>query len=217
VPDSYPYSGQTTSHLGIVSPPAAMSGDEFRCVATSGAATATSSAAKLIVNKKAQTISFPQPASVAYYSSLNLIATASSHLPVSLSLVSGSATLQTDVLTPTNTGSIVVSANQAGDATYLAAPQVTRTVTVVRAAQKITFAPIPDQKYPSFAFQISAQCTSNGPIVFTVKSGPATIAGRQVTVTGVGKVTIEASQVGDSNFLPAPAVDQTFTVTAAPS
>src|SRR6185436_3099949 len=43
-------------------------------------------------------------------------------------------------------------------------------------------------------------------------SGPATIAGDVVTITGAGAVTVRASQSGDANWNAAPNVNQSFTV-----
>ncbi len=42
----------------------------------------------------------------------------------------------------------------------------------------------------------------NLPITFSVVSGPATVAGNSVTITGAGSVTLQATQPGNSNYLP---------------
>jgi hypothetical protein len=52
------------------------------------------------------------------------------------------------------------------------------------------------------------------PVSFTWVSGPATLAGRTVALTGLGRVTLRASQAGDFNTFPAADVDRSFTVTA---
>ena len=49
-------------------------------------------------------------------------------------------------------------------------------------------------------------------MTFTIVSGPATIFGTTLTVTGAGLVTVTATQPGDSNFDPAPPVNRSFTV-----
>src|SRR4029079_18373582 len=43
-------------------------------------------------------------------------------------------------------------------------------------------------------------------------SGPATIAGNMVTLTGAGSVTVRASQSGDANWNAATNVNQSFSV-----
>src|SRR5690606_24223513 len=45
-----------------------------------------------------------------------------------------------------------------------------------------------------------------------VFSGSASVAGSTLTLSGLGPITVRASQAGNGNFNPATAVDQTFTV-----
>lgn len=59
-----------------------------------------------------------------------LIATASSGLPVSFTIVSGPATVSSNTLTLTGAGTVVVSAAQGGDARYLPAPEVSQSFVV---------------------------------------------------------------------------------------
>ena len=89
----------------------------------------TSSAATLTVTKTAQTITFAAPtASFPAGSSITLSATASSGLPISFALVSGSASVSGGTLIG-NSPTVVVRALQAGNATYDAAPTVDQTFT----------------------------------------------------------------------------------------
>jgi hypothetical protein len=46
----------------------------------------------------------------------------------------------------------------------------------------------------------------------TVKSGPATISGKVVTLTGRGTVILGANQQGSAQYLPAAQVTTSFTV-----
>lgn len=91
-----------------------------------------------IVGTASQTISFTTPTNKTYGDApITLSATASSGLPVSLTLVSGSATLNGTTLTITGAGSIVVKATQAGDSNYSVAPEVQQTITVNKAIASI--------------------------------------------------------------------------------
>ncbi|MBK6635993.1 MAG: hypothetical protein IPG38_18430 [Chitinophagaceae bacterium] len=74
-------------------------------------------------------------------------ATATSGLPVSLTILSGPATInaQTNLLTIIGTGLVTVLANQIGDNVYDTAVPVSRSFTVNKATQTITFPAIPDQ------------------------------------------------------------------------
>ncbi len=78
--------------------------------------------------------------------------------------------------------------------------------------QTITFGPIANQNYPSAAFALGATASSGLPVTYTVMSGPATIAGNMVTLTGTGTVTIQATQNGNGVYASAVPVTQAFTV-----
>ena len=82
--------------------------------------------------RTAQTIIFPQPASPAYAgTSVLLSATASSGAPVTYTVISGPADVSGSVLHYNAAGTVVVEADQAGNATYGAAPPVQQTVTAM--------------------------------------------------------------------------------------
>ena len=79
--------------------------------------------------------------------------------------------------------------------------------------QSITFNSIPDKETDDPPFAISASATSGLPVSFQVLSGPATISGNTVTLTGVaGTVTIQATQGGNANWNAAPPVNRSFQV-----
>jgi hypothetical protein len=69
---------------------------------------------------------------------------------------------------------------------------------------------------------VSATSTSSGAITYSVASGPATIAGTTVTVTGAGTVVLSASQAANGNYTAATTTtsftvgDETPTLTFAP-
>lgn len=84
-----------------------------------------------------------------------------------------------------------------------------------KTAQTITFDSPGDLGLASLPFPLVATATSGLPVSFSVLSGPATLIGNSVQVTGAGPVTIQASQPGDAFFLPATPVNQSFNVIAA--
>ena len=51
---------------------------------------------------------------------------------------------------------------------------------------------------------------------FSIISGPAVINGDNLTVVGTGQITVQASQSGDTDYLPAPAVEAIFDAAPAP-
>jgi len=77
----------------------------------------------------------------------------------------------------------------------------------------LSFAAIPSQTYGNAPFNVSATSASNGPVTYTVASGPATITGSTVTLTGVGTVVLNADQAASGNYVAATATTS-FTVAA---
>ncbi|WP_282127069.1 hypothetical protein, partial [Marinifilum flexuosum] len=83
---------------------------------------------------------------------------------------------------------------QAGDANYKAADEVVRTFTVNKAAQAITFAELADKTYGDAAFALAASASSSLAVSFELISGPATLSGNELSITGAGEVSIKAIQ-----------------------
>jgi hypothetical protein len=81
--------------------------------------------------------------------------------------------------------------------------------------QTVTFPAIGNQTYPAGPFILSATASSGLPMSYAVLSGPATISGNLLTITGAGFVTVQASQAGNAQYAPANAVTQTFIVNQA--
>jgi uncharacterized protein (TIGR03437 family) len=65
--------------------------------------------------------------------------------------------------------------------------------------QTISFA-IPNHSSSDAPFTLQASDSSGLPVTFSVVSGPATIAGNTLTITGVGTVTVKAIQAGNSSY-----------------
>jgi len=91
----------------------------------------------------------------------------------------------------------------------------TATTTVTKQNQSIRFGAISSKVYGVAPFALQATATSGLAVSFRVVSGPATISGTTITLTGVGTVKVEATQSGNTTYNAAPAVSQSFAVTAA--
>ena len=164
------------------------------------------------VTQAPQTITFPTIPNQNYGNPpFALAATASSGLPVSYT-ASGPATVSGNTVTITGVGTATITAHQAGNANYAAAKNVAKNFNIGKEAQTITFPPIPAQKVGS-VFAVMASSTSGLPVTLSVNSGPATISGNVVTVTGVGNVKIKAVQAGNATVAAAPSLLQTFSAT----
>jgi alpha-tubulin suppressor-like RCC1 family protein len=119
-------------------------------------------------------------------------------------------------------GTCNLTANQAGNANYTAAPQVTASIVINQGSQTINFAATPASVLNnSSPFTVSATATS-GLTVFFTSTTPgictsAGVNGATITVTGtLGTCTIRAAQAGNANFSVAPNVDRNINVVNAP-
>jgi hypothetical protein len=165
--------------------------------------------------KQSQTITFTPISDKTFGDpAFTLSATASSNLPVSFSVVSGSATISGSTLTIIGAGTITVKASQAGNENYDAALDVERSFLVAKANQSINLSDIPSKTIGDEPFQVVVSSTSGLPVILSILSGPASITGNTVTLTGAeGTVTILAQQSGNENYLPAIDLSKAFCVT----
>ncbi len=196
----------------------------------------------IVVNKAAQTLNFTAPASPVTMVpglTVSLSATAgASTSPVVFTVdasSTGAGTISGNTLTVTGVGNIVIDANQATDANYLAAPQVQQTVVVKQGSQTITFIP-PSQAihYIAGGIQIAISATgggSNKPIVFAVESASpvqgtfstSKVSGATSTATLTimdqaslagfpVNIVIDATQPGDTNYADAAQAAETISL-----
>jgi sugar lactone lactonase YvrE len=176
----------------------------------------------------AQAITFTSPMSPQTFSSglmIPLVATGgASGNPVVFTIdgsSTGTGTISGSTLTVTGAGRIVIDANQAGNSTYAAAPQVQQSVVVTQAAQAITFtqpsSPVIYSGTP-IVVQLSATGGASGnAVVFSIdgsSTGTGSISGSALTVTGTGTIVINANQAGNTNYSAAAQVQRTLQVNA---
>ncbi|HEU5102567.1 MAG TPA: hypothetical protein VFU22_26265, partial [Roseiflexaceae bacterium] len=181
-------------------------GSGYRLTATaSGLSIAESSAFE--ITKLQQTITFGALPSKQYGNPPFVIsATSSSGLSVSFS-ASGACSVSSSTVTIKTAGTCVITANQAGDATYGAAPPVQQPLSILKANQTISFGPLPLKRFGDPPFTVSATASSGLTVTFSA-SGACSISGNKVTLTGPGSCAIKASQAGNENYNPAPDVVQ---------
>jgi hypothetical protein len=72
--------------------------------------------------------------------------------------------------------------------------------TVTSISPMLTFAALPTISYGMAPFAMSATSASSGAITYSIVSGPATIAGNLVTVTGAGTVVVQANQAATLDY-----------------
>ena len=173
--------------------------------------------------KSGQSITFSTSPSNAFVGGFYVVgASASSGLPVSFSLAPGSSgvcAISGATVSFVGPGTCTVRANQAGNASYLAAPQVTQSMDVddAIAVQTISFLSLP----PAGAhvhdppYNVNAKATSGLPVELDTEAesaGICKVTGVKVHLIGEGTCTINATQRGNSKFKPAPPVQQSFSI-----
>ncbi|MEI6786738.1 MAG: MBG domain-containing protein, partial [Verrucomicrobiota bacterium] len=177
----------------------------------------------LVVGKASQTINLALEVTNSiplnqFTNPIAVTATASSGLPVTLTLDAGSAATLTESNTLVNvrqSGTITLRANQAGTSNYTAAAEEAVVLDVTKVGQTLQFAAVADQVATNAPVTLSATASSGLAVQYTVVSGPATVSGNQLTLTGAGVVTVAADQPGNANYNAAETVNQRFNVTLA--
>jgi hypothetical protein len=172
---------------------------------------------QLTVNTIPQTISFTSPSPLTYGSApITLTATGgASGNPILFSISSGPGSITGSTLTINGAGSVVVAANQAGNASYAAATQVTQSIVVNPALTAIAVASSASTALAQNAVTLTATVSSpagipTGTVTFldgTTPLGPGTLSGGVATLTttslAVGTHSISAVYSGGTNFVAA--------------
>jgi Autotransporter beta-domain/Bacterial Ig-like domain (group 3) len=113
-------------------------------------------------------------------------------------------------------GPCTITANQAGNPTYAAAPPVPHTFAIGKANQTISFTNPGTKTFGVAPFSLTATASSALPVLFASTTPTVcTVAGSTVTIVGPGSCSIDATQVGDTNYNAALPQTQAFTVDPA--
>lgn len=172
----------------------------------------------LIVNKASQIITLdPIGSKLITDPSIEVVATVNTGLELTYELT-GPATIDGFVITLTGASGIVaVTVSQVGNDNYeaVSATETFEVMDPTKDEQSITFSAISDKTYGDASFSINASASSDLEVDYRVVSGPATLDDDELTITGAGEVTIEATQAGDDDYNPALSVEKTFVVAKA--
>ena len=126
-------------------------------------------------------------------------ATSASSGAVTYSVTSGPATVSGATVTLTGAGSVVLGASQAANGGFGPAT-ATISFTVNPGTPTLSFAAIPVEMFGNAPITVSATSASSGTVTYSVTSGPATVSGATVTLTGAGTVMLGASQAATANY-----------------
>ncbi len=177
------------------------------------------------VTKAPQTIVFNAlPDVVLSAGVVNVTADASSRRPVTFTTSTPAVCTQGgsdgSVIALVTAGTCTVRADQAGTDLIAAAPTVTQSFGVGKAAQAITFLTIPDHSVVDAQFTVSASATSLLPVTFTTTTTLVCTAtglgGATINLVAAGTCSIVADQSGNGSYDAAPPITRSFTVTRAP-
>ncbi len=151
-------------------------------------------------------------------SPFTLVASASSGLVVTFSSLTPTVCgVSGTTVSLAAVGICTVAANQAGNAAFTPAPQVTRSfnVTAVGLTQTITFAAIAPQQTGA-TLTLAPTASSNLPVtISSMTPAICTVSTLTVSVGNVaGTCTLQAAQPGDTAYQPAVSVTQSFSVNA---
>ena len=178
---------------------------------------ATSVTQTLTVNKQNQTITFGAlPTKLVTDADFSPGATASSGLTVTYaSSNSAVASIVSNQIHIVGAGNTTITASQAGNLTYNAAPNVTQSCTVNSSItpQTITFNSLPTKTIGDADFAPGATASSGLTVTYSSSNtAVATIVSGQIHIVGVGTSDITASQAGSATYSSAINVIQTLTV-----
>ena len=163
-------------------------------------------------------ITFTAPADTALNAGpVSLGATASSGLTVTYSSNStGVCTVAGASVTLVSVGLCSISADQAGNASYVAAATVTRTFNVTQIGNVITFTAPADTALNAGPVPLVAAASSGLTVTFSSNSAAiCTVAGDWVSLVSTGVCSISANQPGNASYAAAPTVTRTFGVLVA--
>ena len=130
--------------------------------------------------------------------------------PVTLSVAS--AVLSMSGL---SAGSHTIAAGYSGDTNFLASNSAA--TFFVTFPQTITFMAPGPATYGGPPLQLNATASSGLAVTFRVISGPATISGTTLAITGGGNVVMEADQTGNATYTAAPPMQRILAVRRAAS
>jgi hypothetical protein len=112
-------------------------------------------------------------------------------------------------------GTYTVGVAYSGDTNNNPASSST-TLTIGKAAQTITFpAPASPVTYGVSTISLGATASSGLAVAFSVSSGPCSVSGTSLTVTGAGTCVVAANQAGNADYTAAAAVSHSIAVNAA--
>ena len=179
----------------------------------------TSANQTLVVGRGFQVITFPDfplktPSSAPFAPG----ATVNSGLPITYTSSNPAVvTIVSGFINVVGLGTATITASQGGNVDYTAATDVSRTITIGKGFQNITFPILLAKPLATADYDPGATVNSGLTVTYT-SSNPAVaiIAAGKIKVIGLGNTIITASQIGDVNFNAAANVSRTLFISGTP-
>jgi len=165
----------------------------------------------------AQSITFAQPPGKVFGAPPFVVApSASSKLAVTLTTRTPAiCTASALTVTVVAAGTCTLRASQPGNATFVAAAFVDRSVTVSKASQTITFSPPASSTFGAAPIALTASASSHLAVSLTSSTAATcSVSGTTLRLVGAGSCVLHAVQAGNANFA-ATALDRTIKVAKA--
>ena len=171
---------------------------------------ATSITGTLVIGKATTVINWNKPAPITYGTALGSAQlNASANEPGTFSYSPNPGTVL-------NAGVQTITANfTPSDQNNYAPASKSVEIGVNKADQAITFPALANKTFGDAPFDLSASASSNLPVSFVVISGPATISGTTLQISGAGRVVVQAVQAGSDNYHAARSVERAFEIQKA--
>ena len=126
------------------------------------------------------------------------------------------ATVDGNTVTIVGAGTTDIIATQQGDEHHYAATPVSRTLTINRQVQTITFNAFGNVVYGDAQIELNQFTNKNFEIKYTSSNTDvATVNGNIITIVKPGVTVIKATQNGNKNYLPAQSIERTLIVNKA--
>lgn len=201
------FGGSGSNRTVTVTPAANRSGSATISVTVSDGALTTTDTFVLTVNELVDTATVTLGGLAATYDGTPKPISATT-LPAGLAV---SFTYDGQSQPPVQLGTYAVEAT-VNDAVYTGT--AAGSLVIAKGVQQIAFSPVPNQSLDQATVTVNATASSGLAPVFSVVSGPATLSGQTLALTGPGLVVVQAGQPGDSNWNAAPPVQRAFHVFA---
>ena len=177
----------------------------------------TSANTTVSIAKASNTISFTDPGTKTWSASTFTVSVSatSGDSPTVTSSTTAVCTVSGTTVTMVASGTCTLTAAEDGNTNYNAATDVSRTFTINKASQTITFAAMSTQTWSSTPISISPSSDSGLSVSVTSSTtGVCTVSGTTVTMVASGTCTLTASQSGDSRYSAASDVSRSFSITS---